>query len=101
MLHSFTLALSRDLIGTNKKAISVCPGLVYTQFRINQGKQETKSFSGISSEQVVKETMRALSTNKVYIIPGFWNRAFKKILTTLPSSWSLRIIEKVNTGRGY
>lgn len=101
MLHSFSLALGRDLNGTNKQVISVCPGLVYTQFRINQGKAEKQHFSGISSEQVVKETMDALSKNKFYIVPGFLNKIFKTLLTTIPHTLTLRIIERVNTGRGY
>ncbi len=101
MLHSFSLALSRDLIGTNKQVISVCPGLVYTQFRINQGKEESTSFSGITSEQVVIETIDALNKKQLYIIPGFFNRIFKTLLTTVPYSLSLRIIERINTGRGY
>lgn len=101
MIHSFSLALGRDLVGTNKQVISVCPGLVYTQFRINQGKTETKSFSGISSEQVVAETLSALNKKRYYVIPGLFNKIFKTLLTSLPYSISLRIIEKVNTGRGY
>ncbi|MFG1498615.1 SDR family NAD(P)-dependent oxidoreductase [Halobacteriovorax sp. XZX-3] len=101
MIHSFSLALGRDLSGTNKQVISVCPGLVYTQFRINQGKAEKQHFSGISSEQVVNETIGALSKNKFYIVPGFLNKIFKTLLTTMPHTLTLRIIERVNTGRGY
>lgn len=101
MIHSFSLALYRDLIGTNKNVISVCPGLVYTQFRINQGKSEKKHFSGIESKQVVNETMQAISKQCPFIIPGRFNRVFKFILTTLPTRAALRIIERVNTGRGY
>ncbi|WP_419171956.1 SDR family NAD(P)-dependent oxidoreductase [Halobacteriovorax sp.] len=101
MIHSFSLALYRDLIGTNKTVISVCPGLVYTQFRINQGKQEKKHFSGIWPKQVVEETLNALSKQSPFIIPGRFNRIFKSLLTTLPTKVSLRIIERVNTGRGY
>lgn len=101
MIHAFTLALYRDLSQTNKRVISVCPGLVYTQFRINQGKAEKEHFSGIKPTQVVKETIRALKKQKAFIIPGRINRIIKFFLANLPISLSLRIIEKVNTGRGY
>lgn len=101
MIHSFSLALYRDLIETNKNIISVCPGLVYTQFRINQGKSEKRHFSGIESTQVVSETLMAISKQAPFIIPGRLNRIFKTLLTALPTKLSLRIIEKVNTGRGY
>jgi short-subunit dehydrogenase len=68
----FSETLSRQLTGTNVRAIALCPGLVHTEFH-QRGKVEigrTPKWLWLDVEQVVDECLRDLRRGKVVSIPS-------------------------------
>ncbi len=74
-LNNFSEALAAELQGTGVKVQALCPGFTYSEFH------ETPEYEGfdrghipaalwLSAEQVVDESLAALSGDKVIVVPG-------------------------------
>lgn len=74
-LNNFSEALAAELQGTGVKVQALCPGFTYSEFH------ETSEYEGfdrghipaalwLSAEQVVDESLAALSGDKVIVVPG-------------------------------
>lgn len=101
--HSFFLSLHKEakMAGLGVNISSLCPGLTYSNFRIRQGKQEKKSFVGLSATKVAAIALDGLFKNKCVIIPGIFNKIMALLIPLLPVESGLSIIYKMNKQRGF
>ncbi|MBP6017302.1 MAG: SDR family oxidoreductase [Candidatus Promineofilum sp.] len=74
-LNNFSEALAAELHGTGVKVQALCPGFTYSEFHetpeylgFNRG--QIPSALWMSAEQVVDESLAALSGDQVIIVPG-------------------------------
>jgi short-subunit dehydrogenase len=78
----------------------LCPGFVQTDFhRLNKENQQTikkkKLIPWMQADEVVKISIRNLrKRNKLFVIPGFWNKLVKFIYTVTPSPLYYRLAKK-------
>ncbi|MEO8351846.1 MAG: SDR family oxidoreductase [Chthoniobacteraceae bacterium] len=102
---SFTEALRAELRGTGVSVTAVCPGPVNTEFfgiaerPGSRGKVPTPEFFKVPSEQVVREALRAVLTDRARIIPG-WRLFLVMTLTALVPMFILRFALN-QRGRNY
>jgi len=88
-LKTFTEALHMDLMGTNVKVMTVCPGLTHTDFHEKMGIDKSKQtdrglLSWMSCEEVVNSSLKDLEKGKVICIPGMKNKLLIRLLNLLP-----------------
>lgn len=75
-LISFSQALDLELSGTGVHVQALCPGFTHTEFHDAQGtgesvRQSIPKILWLTSEQVVRHSLRDLPRNKTISIPGF------------------------------
>ena len=77
-LITFSKKLKKEVKNKNIKVQALCPGMVKTNFRKHTGyiKQNEKknNLIAMSSERVVKYSLRKLKGNKVVCVPGILNK---------------------------
>jgi short-subunit dehydrogenase len=85
-LISFTESLHLKLKKYNIKLQALCPGFTHTDFheRIGYDKNDPIFKSFMTSEDVVKTSLKYLDKGKVICIPGFNYRLGKLIVSLLP-----------------
>jgi uncharacterized protein len=83
---NWSLALWRELLGTNVHVLCVCPGPTGTNFFRAAGFAEPPlpGNSGQTSAQVVAESLRALAARKPMVVCGWANRLGVMISARLP-----------------
>jgi short-subunit dehydrogenase len=86
-LNTFSLGLQAELRGTGVRVQALCPGLTRTGFMDTPDYAEFKyeqapAWAWMSAEAVVDESIRALGTRKVVVIPGRVNRLFLRTMKT-------------------
>ncbi|MGV8163051.1 MAG: SDR family NAD(P)-dependent oxidoreductase [Candidatus Nanoarchaeia archaeon] len=94
---NFSKALAREVEDTKVKVQVVCPGYTRTNFMTSET-AKGRDFSMIpdwmwmTSEEVARESINALSKKKIVFIPGLINRIVvillkSKVFSWLPSIW--------------
>jgi len=92
----FTEALALELKGTRVIVQALCPGFTYTEFHdvMEVDRALVPKWLWMNADFVVEESLSALSSPKVYLIPGWKYRVFVAVLTKLPVWLRLRIEAK-------
>ena len=77
-LISFSKKLKKEVKETNIKVQALCPGMVKTNFRNYTGyikqKEENNNLLAMSSEKVVRYSLKKIKGNKVVCVPGILNK---------------------------
>jgi len=96
VLH-WSLALNEDLRGSGVRALAVCPGPTSTQFFRRAGlKQGAVSDGlGMTSEEVVELSLRALGAGKALVVTGWKNRLIAAISAASPKTLVARVARRV------
>lgn len=79
-LHSFSLSLDAEVRGDGIRVQSLCPGFTHTEIHGTEGmqgfdKSRTPESLWMSSEEVVRQSLAALESGQVLLVPGEMNRA--------------------------
>ena len=93
---SFTTAIHEEYSNKGINILGVCPG--YTKTNFNKRAQiSSQSMPGytMSSDAVVKQSLRAFEKKKYIIINGKINSFAKFITSILPQKWSLKITKTI------
>jgi short-subunit dehydrogenase len=86
-LNNFSEALSAELEGTGVKVQALCPGFTYSEFHDTPeysdfDRKEIPGALWMPAEEVVDESLAALSGDKVIVIPG---RRYQAMVATVNS----------------
>jgi uncharacterized protein len=92
----FTEALALDLKGTGVSVQALCPGFTYTEFHdvMEVDRALVPKWLWMDADFVVEESLSALASRQLYVIPGWKYRVFVAFLTKLPVWLRLRIEQK-------
>ncbi len=96
VLH-WSLALDQELHGSGVRALAVCPGPTATEFFKRAGMEEgsVADALGMTSEQVVTMSLKALSKGKSQIVTGWKNKVGVALVTKLPKPLAAWLAAKV------
>lgn len=92
-VHSFTLALDRELAGTEVQAALLCPGATASEFSRRAGKRDVKG--AMTPESVASVARTGLLKRQKLIIPGWNNRLVITISKILPGSWLAYLVANI------
>ena len=92
-VHSFSLALDRELKGTGVSVSLLCPGATATEFSRRAGKADIQQ--AMSPEAVARTTKKGLLAGRKLIIPGWKNRLVIVLSKMLPGSWLAEIVARI------
>lgn len=92
-LNSFTEALHEELRDTGVQVQALCPGLTHTEIfeRAKVDASGLPEFFWMEADDVVAESLSALTRGDVICVPGLANRALSTITRALPRAASSRI----------
>jgi len=94
-INAFTEGLYLELKTSGSKVTvqSLCPGFTYTEFHDVMGadRAQVASWLWMKAEDVVEESLSALASGKLYMIPGWKYRFFVALATKLPTALRLRM----------
>lgn len=97
-LNVFSEALQNQLRHTNIKVQALCPGFTYTEFHDTPAYKDSFDRSAfpkwiwMTSEDVVEQSLKAVSKKKVIFIPGVQNRILVWLMRNAMTSCILRTI---------
>jgi len=96
VLH-WSLALNEELRGTGVRALAVCPGPTATNFSQRAGVESGAVSPALSmtSEQVVKISLRALAAGRSQVVTGWKNKVTALVGSKLPKPLVARLAAKV------
>jgi len=96
VLH-WSLALDQELRGTGVRALAVCPGPTSTEFFRRAGLQEgsVADSLGMTSEDVVEMSLKALVAGKSQVVTGWKNKLGVALVTKLPKPWAAWLTAKI------
>ena len=96
VLH-WSLALDQELRGSGVRALAVCPGPTATEFFKRAGLQEgsVADALGMTSEQVVEMSLKALVKGKSQIVTGWKNKVGVALVTKLPKPFAAWLAAKI------
>jgi short-subunit dehydrogenase len=100
-MNSFTEGVAEELRGTGVRLQALCPGLTHTQI-FEQAGADVSSLPDLfwmEPVDVVNESLDALKTDKVIVIPGLGNKALSVLISLLPKAASTKIAEVI--GRNF
>jgi uncharacterized protein len=92
----FTEALALELKGAGVSVQALCPGFTHTEFHDVMQLDRTliPKWLWLDADFVVEESLAALPSRKVFVIPGWKYRVFVAVLTKLPVWLRLKIEDK-------
>jgi short-subunit dehydrogenase len=96
VLH-WSLALNQELRGSGVRALVVCPGPTATEFFKRAGMEEgsVADALGMTSEQVVEMSLKALAKGRSQIVTGWKNKIGVALVTKLPKPLAAWLAAKV------
>lgn len=99
-LNVFSEALQRQLKDTNITIQALCPGYTYTAFHDTEEYQDfhrskIPTWLWMSSEEVVEQSLRALSKKQVIFVPGLKNRVLAWSLRNSITSYFLKKVDTI------
>lgn len=94
-LVSFSESLQKELSGTDIQVQALCPGFTHTEFHdrpeyIDLDRSQIPDWLWSSSDEVVKESLRAIQRRQVICIPGFKNRLLIALFRNCLTSYLLQ-----------
>ncbi len=92
-VHSFSLALDRELKGTGVHISLLCPGATATEFSQRAGKKDIEN--AMSPEKVAQIALQGLAAKRKLIIPGWGNRLVIVLSKILPGSLLAAFVAKI------
>ncbi len=90
-VRSFSEALHYELSGSGVRVLSLCPGLVTTEFHA-VARHELPSYAkatAMSAEECARRGLNALFAGRRNVVPGFLNKLMALALTLLPNAWAM------------
>lgn len=98
-LINFSEALYMEVMKKGIKVQALCPGFTHTDFhgKLELSRSDHKKMGKLNwmtSEEVVRYSLKRLKMNKVVCIPGFSNRLMVKATRLIPRSLYYKIIMK-------
>jgi len=94
-MNAFTEGLFLDLAMTGSKVTvqSLCPGFTHTDFHDTAAMDKTAiaGWLWMKSDYVVDASLAALSSRKLYVVPGWKYRAVVALVTKLPAGLRVRL----------
>lgn len=96
LLH-WSLALDQELKGSGVRTLAVCPGPTATEFfkRAGLGEGGVADALGMTSEQVVEMSLKALAKGQSQIVTGWKNKIGVALVTKLPKPFAAWLAAKV------
>ncbi|MBE36784.1 MAG: short-chain dehydrogenase [Opitutaceae bacterium] len=96
VLH-WSLALDQELRGSGVRALVVCPGPTATEFFRRAGMEEgsVADTLGMTSEQVVEISLKALVKGRSQIVTGWKNKLGVALVTKLPKPFAAWLAAKI------
>ncbi len=96
VLH-WSLALNEELRGTGVSALAVCPGPTSTEFFRRAGLQQgsVADSLGMTSEEVVLASLRALAAGRAQVVTGWKNKIGAAVVSKLPKPFAAWVAAKV------
>ncbi|MEA3328973.1 MAG: SDR family oxidoreductase [Candidatus Omnitrophota bacterium] len=90
-INSFSESMHLILKSKNIKVQALCPGFTKTDFHqkldIGQSKLKNRGIiRWMAADEVVKISLSSLKKGKVIVIPGFFNKLIKLLITILPKN---------------
>jgi short-subunit dehydrogenase len=92
-VHSFSLALARELCGTGVTVTLLCPGATATDFSRRAGKKDLAN--AMPPAKVARAAVRGLLSRRRLVIPGFANRVVITASKVLPGHWLAAIVARI------
>ena len=94
-MNDFTegLRLELDGIGSPVVVQALCPGFTYTEFHDTMGVNRARipKWLWMPAEYVVDQSLDALETRKLFVIPNWKYRAAAAVSSLLPTGWRLAL----------
>jgi short-subunit dehydrogenase len=96
---SFSRALAEELRKTEVRMQALCPGFTVTEFHDGPefAKFDRKAIPGLlwmPAEKVVDYSLRKLRGHRTIVIPGFWNRMVRRIVSLPGAGILMRIYSR-------
>ncbi len=92
-MRDFTEGLRLELDELHSPVVvqALCPGFTYTEFHdvLGSGRDQVAKQLWMPADFVVRESLRALESGKLIVIPGWRYKLIVAIGTRLPLSWRL------------
>lgn len=94
-VKSFSESLAAEVAEQGIHVQALCPGLTRTEFQERAGLnvEQVPDFLWMSSETVVRESISALNTKRVVVIPGFLNDISARLSAILPGNMVGKLAE--------
>ncbi|MEZ5440999.1 MAG: SDR family oxidoreductase [Lysobacterales bacterium] len=93
---SQSLALEHRHQGVYVSAL--CPGFTYTEFHDVNGTRPMASkmprFMWMDADPVVAAGIEAVERGQIVCVPGWWNRFIYALVSWLPDSWALGLVDR-------
>ncbi|MEJ2110704.1 MAG: SDR family oxidoreductase [Acidobacteriota bacterium] len=100
-INSFTEGLHIELknLKSTVRVQALCPGFTHTEFHdvIKMDRSKIHKSLWMTSEFVVRESLKGLEKNRLFVIPGWRYRFFVKLIQFLPRSLKHFIALKMGT----
>lgn len=92
-VNSFTEAVYEEVRGTGVRVQLLCPGFTRTGFQTRAGvsADAVPGFLWMTADAVVEESLAALRSDRMLVVPGIVNRSSAALAGLLPRSWTRRL----------
>lgn len=96
-VQHWSLALNEELRGTGVRTLVVCPGPTATDFFRRAGLQQgsVPDAFGMTSDDVVLISLRALARGRNQVVPGWKNKISTALVSKLPKPFAAWLAAKV------
>jgi short-subunit dehydrogenase len=94
---NWSLALNEELRGSGLRTLALCPGPTATEFFRRAGLQQgsVPDAFGMTCEEVVEATLRAIASGRSQVVPGWKNKVSTFLVSKLPKPVAARLAAMV------
>lgn len=94
---NWSLALNEELRGSGLRTLALCPGPTATEFFLRAGLQQgsVPDAFGMTCEDVVEATLRAIASGRSQVVPGWKNKVSTFLVSKLPKPVAARLAAMV------